>query len=157
MTAAAAVIGAEAAALLAELHARCFEVPWSETDMAEILAMPGTLALVAGGDEPSGFVIVRAVADEAEVLSIGVLPPARGRGTGGALLLAACAMLPRAAEVFLEVESGNRAALALYRRLGFREVGRRHGYYRDASGTARDALVLRSSTPLSCRSTGTRL
>jgi ribosomal-protein-alanine N-acetyltransferase len=41
--------------------------------------------------------------------------------------------------MFLEVATGNAAALALYRREGFVEVGRRRRYYADAS----DALVLR--------------
>jgi ribosomal-protein-alanine N-acetyltransferase len=50
-----------------------------------------------------------------------------------------------AAALFLEVEAGNDAALALYRGQGFHEAGVRRGYYAGASGAggARDALVLR--------------
>jgi ribosomal-protein-alanine N-acetyltransferase len=45
--------------------------------------------------------------------------------------------------VFLEVGDDNVPALRLYRRAGFREVGRREGYYRDQAGKASTALVLR--------------
>jgi ribosomal-protein-alanine N-acetyltransferase len=45
--------------------------------------------------------------------------------------------------MFLEVAAANDAALALYRREGCVEVGRRLRYYADAS----DALVLRADLP----------
>ncbi|HEY0300164.1 MAG TPA: GNAT family N-acetyltransferase, partial [Rhizomicrobium sp.] len=54
-----------------------------------------------------------------------------------------------AAVLFLEVAVGNEAALALYRRLGFAEAGRRKGYYAARGAPPQDALVLRSNLPLS--------
>jgi ribosomal-protein-alanine N-acetyltransferase len=45
--------------------------------------------------------------------------------------------------VFLEVDEDNEPARRLYRRAGFREVGRRPGYYPQAGGNAATALVLR--------------
>ncbi|HEY1152975.1 MAG TPA: ribosomal-protein-alanine N-acetyltransferase RimI, partial [Pseudolabrys sp.] len=48
--------------------------------------------------------------------------------------------------VFLEVSENNAAARRLYARAGFREVGRRPNYYRDADGTTH-ALVLRRDLP----------
>ena len=47
----------------------------------------------------------------------------------------------RARSLFLEVEQTNLAAIALYARLGFREVGQRQGYYRKQDGSAATALV----------------
>jgi ribosomal-protein-alanine N-acetyltransferase len=49
----------------------------------------------------------------------------------------------RVPEVFLEVDENNPAARALYAKLGFAEVGRRKGYYRDGEGGESAALVLR--------------
>jgi [ribosomal protein S18]-alanine N-acetyltransferase len=45
--------------------------------------------------------------------------------------------------VFLEVEEGNKPALRLYDRAGFREVGRRPGYYTDEAMAPLAARVLR--------------
>lgn len=66
-------------ALLARLHAACFEEAWDSAALASLLAMPGACALIAGAGrgEALGFVILRAVAGEAEIISLGVEPRAR--------------------------------------------------------------------------------
>ncbi|MBI4184038.1 MAG: ribosomal protein S18-alanine N-acetyltransferase [Proteobacteria bacterium] len=136
------------ATTLAALHGACFAEAWSVADFAALLALPGASALIAeGGGEAVGFVLVRAVGGECEILSMGVRPADRRRGLGARLLDRALAEAARAGAgvVFLEVAIDNIAALALYRRAGFREVGRRSRYYRP-TGTGRpaaDALVLR--------------
>lgn len=137
--------GAEAAAVLAGLHARCFAEAWSAEAFARLLSSPGCAALVARLDAaPAGFALYRVAADEAELLSLAVLPAARRRGLGRALLRAvqAQARARGAATLFLEVGAENRAAGALYRAAGFAVVGRRPGYYA-AAGPAGDALLLR--------------
>jgi ribosomal-protein-alanine N-acetyltransferase len=45
--------------------------------------------------------------------------------------------------IFLEVDEDNIPARRLYERAGFREVGRRKGYYQHESGNSATALVLR--------------
>ena len=88
-----------------------------------------------------GFILSRMAADEAEILSVAIAPGRRGRGFAGPLLdlhLRRLAGLGAHA-VFLEVDEHNAPACALYRRAGFQQVGRRQGYYQDASS----ALVLR--------------
>jgi ribosomal-protein-alanine N-acetyltransferase len=134
------------AAALASLHAASFRHGWSESELERLLADRTVVAQVArtsGGRGPLvGFILSRRAADEAEILTVAVLPAERGRGIAAALLrrhmrrLAALGV----ARLFLEVEEGNRAALRLYARAGFSEVGRRPGYY--APGGAA-ALVLR--------------
>ncbi len=94
-------------------------------------------------DKVVGFIISRMVAGEAEVLSIAVGASRRGKGLGGRLLdlhLRRLAGLGVRA-VFLEVAEDNMSARSLYRRAGFRDVGRRGGYYGASKGSA--ALVLR--------------
>jgi ribosomal-protein-alanine N-acetyltransferase len=87
----------------------------------------------------------RLVAGEAEILSIAVDAGGRGRGLAGKLLdlhLRRLAGLGVRA-LFLEVDETNEAALRLYRRRGFRQVGQRQSYYQRGSRPASSALVLR--------------
>ncbi len=109
--------------------------------MAEVMAMPGTEGLIAidGGSlapnaeppGPAGLVLWRGVLDEAEILTIAVLPPWRRTGLGSRMLAAAMAAAAAsgAIHMFLEAAADNTAALALYDRHGFRRTGLRKGYY----------------------------
>jgi ribosomal-protein-alanine N-acetyltransferase len=136
----------EELASLAALHARCFpETPWTPHALALLLAQPGTAAFLAEQQgRLLGFLLLRRAADEAEVLSLGVDPASRRQGLARRLLAAGEAWLGAAiARLFLEVASGNAPALALYRTLGFRQVGRREKYYADGG----DALVLQREVP----------
>ena len=130
---------------LAALHAASFSKAWDEAAIANLLAAPATFAFRAD----NGFVLARVAGDEAEILTLAVLPEKRGRGLGRALLQAAIARAEElgARTVFLEVGADNPSALALYARLGFVKVGMRKGYYASASGGT-DALVLRLPLPV---------
>ena len=140
-------VGFDDARRLADLHAGSFSHGWSAADLKELLAMPGMMAWLvrsAAATKDLGFILVSCVGDEAEVVTIAVAPAERGSGLGARLLGEALAHARAlgAANVFLEVEEGNAAALALYHRFGFSVCGRRRGYYRDHHGAARDALVM---------------
>jgi ribosomal-protein-alanine N-acetyltransferase len=131
--------------VLGALHVRCFADAWPEASLAQLLALPGSFAwLATWGDAPVGFALGHVTAEEAELWSIGVVPPCRRRGIAGALLRKTVewAREAGAASLVLEVGEDNAPALALYRRHGFHPVGRREGYYRRAGGGAA-ALVLR--------------
>jgi len=71
---------------------------------------------------------------------------ARRFGVGAALLADSMdrARAAGAAALFVDVAADNAGALALYRRAGFVQVGRRPGYYAAAAG-AQDALILRAA------------
>lgn len=131
---------------LACLHARCFDVGWSEESFARLLAGPDGFGfwMIEAADVPSGFVLARAAAGESEILTIAVDPAWRKRGVGRRLLETAMAEAASrgAAEMFLEVAENNEPALALYRRCRFEPVGRRREYYDGANGKL-DALILR--------------
>lgn len=122
---------------LAALHATAFAAPWSAREFADLLAQAGVFAVV----EPEGFILIRQVLDEAEILTLAVRPQARRAGLGGRLVGQGAVAAARrgAGRLFLEVAEDNAAARALYDRAGFRLIGRRKGYY---AGGNTDALVL---------------
>jgi ribosomal-protein-alanine N-acetyltransferase len=132
------------AARLAAIHAEAFdgpgETPWSEAAFADLLGQSGVFAV----DSADGFILMRAVADEAEILTLAVRPAARRAGQGAQLVGEGvrAAAGRGAARVFLEVADDNAAARALYAQAGFVEAGRRPGYYAGAEGERRDALLL---------------
>jgi len=131
-------------ALVAALHAACFSEAWGADSIGALLADPGSFGLLAASEgEPAGFILVRPAADEAEILSLAVLPARRRRGLARRLLAAALERLVAAGtrRLLLEVAEDNVAARRLYQGAGLVPVGRRPGYYRSA-GKATAALVL---------------
>ncbi len=127
------------AALLAALH-RGFDDPWDEKAFATLLATAGVFGVLAGYDQPLGFILCRTAADEAEVLTLFVPAPQRRQGVATALIgQAIAAVRDTAGSMFLEVAETNTAARGLYETQGFKQVGRRPRYYKNAT----DALILR--------------
>jgi ribosomal-protein-alanine N-acetyltransferase len=129
---------------LAMIHAAAFEAPWSRDDLRALINAPVTIALLAEDESPFAFVLLRVVADEAEVLTIATCPSRRRAGAGAALMTAAAAMAEAAGAcaLFLEVAEDNLAGRALYAKLGFQAAGLRQGYYKRRNGAV-DARVLR--------------
>ncbi len=140
-----------APAALAAIHAACFpEEPWSAEAISTLAAGPGVFALTANAGaaaaDPAalGFVMVRCIADECEILTLCVHPGQRRQGLGRALLLAAMARARAlgAERVLLEVAEDNGAARALYGSLGFVEFSRRPDYYQRANRADVTAVAL---------------
>lgn len=129
--------------VLAELHAQCFPAGWAAAEIARLVSEPGVVALKVGDARPSGFILVRQVADEAEILTLAVDPEHRREGMARALLDAAAEVLRSTAamRLFLEVSEANTAAIGLYTAAGFRQIGCRRRYYSDGT----DALVMEKS------------
>jgi tRNA threonylcarbamoyladenosine biosynthesis protein TsaB len=125
--------------VMAALQHRCFDERWSAEAMSALLSQPGvagTLLVAADSQVPLGYGVVRSVAGEAEILTIGVDPRYRSAGHGRRILadLIARARGAGAEMVFLEVAARNKAARLLYETAGFAMVGRRAGYYRGPQG-----------------------
>lgn len=136
--------------LLVDLYARSFDEPYARPALESLINAPGAWATIAWRDgstgrRGAGFVIARMVAGEGEILSLGVAVSERRSGVGRALLNDALyrLALSGAEDVFLEVGEDNPGAVALYRGLGFREVGRRRGYYLRKNGRRVSALIMR--------------
>lgn len=135
------------AASIAMLHGQMFSPPWSAREVADLMAHPGAAAFVVREDgQPDivGYALGRLAADEAELLSIGVAPDRRRNGLGRRLVLALAERVRGmgAVALFLEVSAVNISAVALYRALGFRQVGMRRAYYRPIGRPAEDAMLL---------------
>jgi ribosomal-protein-alanine N-acetyltransferase len=136
-------------ARMAAIHAAAFEGKgevWSEAEIAALRAQPTTDFVATGNN---GFVLLRIIPPEAEILTLAVDPAAQRRGLGVILVDVAAALVAgRGAEtLFLEVAEDNTAARALYDKAGFTEVGRRKGYYARHDGPAVDALILSRLLP----------
>ncbi|MES1989473.1 MAG: ribosomal protein S18-alanine N-acetyltransferase [Pseudomonadota bacterium] len=131
-------------AALAVLHAQGFDEPWSEGALRTLMDSPGVFVLKSEVSEKiSGFVMARMVLDEAEILTITVIPAVRGQGLAFRLMEAVIAhvLVSGITSLFLEVAEDNEAALALYMRLGFTGVGRRPAYYARSEGAVA-ALIM---------------
>jgi [ribosomal protein S18]-alanine N-acetyltransferase len=134
-------------ALEAQIHA----APWTIANFRDSLAV-GYSACVG---ESEGRILVYGVLmlapGEAQILNLSVVPDARRRGLGRALLRRFIddALRLGAEQLFLEVRVSNSAAIALYESEGFARVARRERYY-PASGpdqVREDALVMRRALP----------
>ncbi len=130
-------------ALIAEIHRACFDKAWDTAALGEMLSVAGTMAFIAGAGE--GFGLLRAMAQEAEILTIAVLPEARRRGAAAAMVpvMLQWATGQGAKAIFLEVNERNIAAIRLYEKYGFSVISRRKEYYRNADGSHEDALIMR--------------
>jgi ribosomal-protein-alanine N-acetyltransferase len=144
------IAGPASGALFAALHALCFPAAeaWREEAMTGLLVGPGTLGFLVHSEaesEPDGLALVQVAADEAEILTFGLRPEARGHGLAAQLLESVIAALEVRGirSLFLEVAVDNAPARKLYVRRGFFEIGRRVGYYARGQGERVDALRLR--------------
>jgi [ribosomal protein S18]-alanine N-acetyltransferase len=127
------------APVMAAIHAACFppKEAWSRDVFQLQLALPGVSGLL---HSDGGLIVARIAADEAEILTLAILPETRRRGVARLLLQETVRQMQSlgAVQLFLEVSVSNEPARALYVKSGFSEVGRRRNYYSDHS----DALVL---------------
>lgn len=118
---------------------------WSRSQCAGILPLSGVMLTVArdGAGKVRGFSLQRTVADESELLLLGVHRSAQRCGIGAQLLdrfidAGSAAGLSR---LHLEVRDGN-PATAMYRAFGFSPIGRRPNYYRGSDGRLFDAVTM---------------
>ncbi len=132
----------ENATALAALELRCVGAArWGEAAYRDIGLNGITGWVGARGNVVVGFVLVRAVADEMEILNLAVNPDARRQGIAARLVAHAIEEVKRAdvKRVYLEVRESNSGARAFYSAKGFAEQGRRKNYY---SQPVEDALLL---------------
>ena len=128
---------------IAELEKLCFHDPWSIKSITSELTNPLSCWIVAMDRERLvGYVGSQSVLGWADMMNLAVHPEYRSRGIGANLIhvLVEHLMQMQVTCLTLEVRASNTAAIGLYSKLGFVEVGRRPGYYRNPP---QDALILR--------------
>lgn len=129
---------------LERLERVCFSRPWSRKMLSEELANECAAFLVAvepDTEKVVGYAGLLVMADEGYITNVAVFPEYRRRGVAEQLLAVfdRFARGNRLAFLTLEVRPSNAAAVALYRKWGFEEVGRRKNYY---ELPREDALIL---------------
>ena len=115
--------------------------PWTDTGFLTHLMRSDALYLVAEKNhmdeecpedrEILGFIGILAVPDEADITKVAVAKDAQGQGIGSMLMKELISRAPElgVAKIFLEVRESNEAALALYKKFGFEQIGIRKNYY----------------------------
>lgn len=134
----------------ATLHRSRFVRPWNDGEFHSLLAQEAVFGFAAWHTNApvrtaGGFVLARAAAGEAEILTIGIDQRFEGIGLGWRLMQATLreARMRDAEAMFLEVDEENARARRLYDKLGFVKVGERKAYYADRQGIRSAALVMR--------------
>ena len=132
---------------LEQVHAveiSCFSTPWQVTSFKyEIDNIDAILKVALFHLDIVGYVCIRTILDVTHVLDIAVKHDARHMGIASMLLSAALQELrtakPEAKDITLEVRESNIAAIRLYEKFGFNEVGRRRDYYKKPT---EDAILM---------------
>lgn len=142
---------------LCGIHQKCFSPGWSARDIQQVLEMSGCIGIglfitenkQSQEDKPplKGFVILRLMADESEIITIAVLPPSRRQGFAHRLMEQAFlnAAISGATDMYLEVAIDNNSAIELYKTLAFDVVGQRQGYYERDNGDKVSAHIMKKS------------
>ena len=129
-------------AQVAALEKLCFSDPWSENSVASELENPLSLWLIAEEDGAvCGYVGSQTVLDETDMMNIAVCPDCRRKGIAAALITELVSRLKAQGSriLRLEVRESNFSAIALYKAMGFTQLGLRKNYYRNPK---ENALIL---------------
>ena len=125
-----------------KIENEAFSPPWSEGSLLREVGIEDARFCAGMTDgKVSGFCITHISGDEGEIYQIAAEAHMRRQGIGSALMEDAVKFAEGRGlqRLFLEVRAGNAPALALYKRCGFREIGRRRKYY---VNPIEDALIM---------------
>ena len=127
-----------------------YPFPWTIGNFRDSLSAGYRLKLLRERGVLIGYVVWMPVLQEAHLLNITLAPPRQGHGLGTWMMRSVMQQMQAEGlqQILLEVRPSNHRALALYRRLGFAQIGIRKGYYPNsatASVSREDAVVMRQS------------
>ena len=126
-----------------DIECHSFSNPWCKDDIANEIGERYSICLVAltPHGEVAGFATMRHIINEGHICNIATHEDHRKKGVASALVeeLIQAAYKREMIGLTLEVRIGNRAAMALYHKFGFRIEGYRKGYY---SYPTEDAAIM---------------
>ena len=123
-------------------EAAIFSDPWSEADIISLISTEGAMCYtVTEGETVIAYLLGRQIVPEGEIYRIATLENYRRRGVAYRLLDYAikCERGHGLEDLFLEVREQNTPARALYTAYGFKEIGKRKGYYKNPTD---DAIIM---------------
>jgi len=126
-----------------EMEKSIYEYPWTEGIFKDCLRVGYCCWLLMEDDEIAGYSVLSAAADESHLLNVCVRKKSRRRGYGKQLVehMLQVAKSHGASVCLLEVRPSNSAAVEMYEKMDFVEVGTRPNYYPAKNGHE-DALIL---------------
>ena len=132
------------------LEVAVYPFPWTRGNFIDALSAGYPAWTLNGADgELLAYCVASRGVEEMHLLNITVAPAVRRRGHARCLLdeLLRLCRSESAGRLWLEVRTGNRDARAMYRHLGFVEIGRRKGYYPAPADSREDAVVMSLAVP----------
>ena len=128
---------------IVRIEQRVHACPWSSGNFTDALKSNYVCKVYEAEGEILGYVVFMLVVDEAHLLNISIVAEYQRKGLGRGLL-GATMKIARGCNMrrmLLEVRHSNAVALGLYRDVGFRQIGLRHGYY-SAGSEREDGIVM---------------
>ena len=125
--------------LVKKMEQRCFESNcFNEKEIEEMYINDRYKFIgIWSNGSLAGYLIMTDSIDVYEIIKVGVDDEYRGRGLGKLLIEKAFETIK--VDLMLEVRENNESAIRLYKKIGFKKIGLRKGYYGD---TGEDALIL---------------
>ena len=117
---------------LAVIEKECFSTPWSENALREELENSYARFLVAVCDgEVSGYIGAHNILGEVYITNVAVSEKHRRKGMGEKLInrLISVCEIENAEFITLEVRESNKPAINLYKKMNFKDVGKRKNFY----------------------------
>lgn len=126
-----------------QIENEAYEFPWTAGIFSDCLRVGYHCLVLELGREICGYGVMSVAVGECHLLNICIHPVYQHQGLGTQLvaLLLHRARDHKANTALLEVRKSNQAAYGLYLKMGFDEIGIRHGYYPARKGRE-DAIIL---------------
>jgi len=117
---------------IAEIENACFSLPWTFEQLEKQMSADNCIFLAATNDDGAlmGYIGLMFVLDEGYISNVAVSPNYRRCGVADALITELIERTKkRLSFLTLEVRESNLAAIELYSKHGFEQVGKRKNYY----------------------------